>query len=145
MIAARLRATGKYERRGGPLPIRDRAAERAELERQVAAEREQTEVARRTLATGRLARLSDLGELDRAEFALFLRILGEALSQGPPGPDGAVSIRTADGTMEIMLRPLENGQLAEIRTPDGVFRGPDHEVIITDLTEPAQVSAGVAQ
>jgi uncharacterized protein (TIGR02677 family) len=145
MIAARLRATGKYERRGGPLQIRDRAAERAELARQVAAEREQTEVARRTLATGRLARLSDLGELDRAQFALFLRILGEALSQGPPGPDGTVSIRTADGTMEIMLRPLENGQLAEIRTLDGVFRGPDHEIIVTDLTEPAEIPAGVAQ
>jgi uncharacterized protein (TIGR02677 family) len=155
MIAARLRATGKFERRGGPLKIRDRAAQREELARQVAAERDQAQTARRTLATGRPARLSDLGELDRAEFALFLRILGEALSQGPPGPDGTISIRTADGTMEIILRPIEGADLAEIRTVDGVLRGPDHEIIVTDLTEPAPVpaaelaagpvSAGIAQ
>jgi uncharacterized protein (TIGR02677 family) len=136
VIAARLRSTGKFERRGGPLKIRDRAAERDELARQVAAERDQTETARRRLATGRPAKLSDLGELDQAEFALFLRVLGEALSSGPPGPDGTTAVRTADGTMEILLRPLANGSLASITTPDGTLTGPDHEFTITDLTEP---------
>jgi uncharacterized protein (TIGR02677 family) len=139
MIAARLRATGKYERRGGPMRIRDRSTERDQLARQVAAERDQAELARRRLATGRPVRLSDLGQLDQAEFALFLRLLGETLSAGPPGPGGIIAIRTADGTMEITLRPLPDGDIAVINTPDGVLRGPDHEITITDLTGPPPV------
>jgi len=137
MVAARLRATGRYERRGGPMRIRDRAAEREQLARQVAAERDQAELARRRLATGQPAKLSDLGQLDRAEFALFLRLLGDALSAGPAGPDGVIATRTADGTMEITLRPLPGGSVAVIATPDGVLRGPDHEITVTDLAGPA--------
>lgn len=137
VVAARLRATGRYERRGAPAKIRDRSAQREHLARQVAAEREQAEVARRRLATGRPARLSELGELDTSEFGLFIRVLGEALSAGPPGRDGIITTRTADGSMEIMLRPLDDGTVAEIRTADGVLRGPDHEMTITDLTGPA--------
>jgi len=83
-----------------------------------------------------VARLSSLGELDRAEFSLFLRILGDALSAGPAGPDGIVATRTGDGTMEIVLRPLDDGVVAEIETTDGVLRGPDHEIRITDTTVP---------
>jgi uncharacterized protein (TIGR02677 family) len=143
VIAARLRATGKFERRGGPMKIRDRAAEREQLARQVAAERDQTDAARKRLATGRPAKLSDLGELDQAEFALFLRVLGEALSSGPPDPDGTIAIRTADGTMEITLRPLGSGSVARISTEDGVLTGPDHEITITDLTEPPAVPVPV--
>ncbi len=126
--------------RGGPAKVRDRSAERAQLASQVAAEREQTDAARRRLATGRAARLSALGELDHDEFRLFLRILGEALSAGPAGPDGVVTTRTADGAMEIVLRPLDDGPVAEIKTPDGVLRGPDHEITITDVTRPGHAS-----
>jgi uncharacterized protein (TIGR02677 family) len=136
VIAPRLRATGQYQRRGGPARIRDRSAEREHLARQVRAEREQTEAARFALATGEPARLSELGVLGDGEFRLFLRLLGEALSAGPPGPDGTIAARTSDGTMEIVLRPLDAGQAAEIITDDGVLRGPDHEIVITDLTEP---------
>jgi len=135
VISARLRSTGRYERRGGPAKIRDRSAERRRLADQVTAEREQTDAARRRLATGHVARLSSLGELDHDEFSLFLRILGEALSAGPPGLDGVITTRTGDGTMEIVLRPLSDGVVAEIKTPDGVLRGPDHEITISDLTE----------
>lgn len=137
VIAPRLRATGQYQRRGGPVRIRDRSAAREHLARQVAAERDQTQAARRRLATGRATRLSELGALGDGEFRLFLRLLGEALAAGPPGQDGTVSTRTSDGTMEIVLRPLDSGPLAEIVTDDGVLRGPDHEIVITDLTEPA--------
>src|SRR6266567_4733646 len=136
VIAPRLRATGQYQRRGGPVRIRDRSAEREHLARQVRAEREQTEAARSALATAEPARLSELGVLGDGEFRLFLRLLGEALSAGPPGPDGTIAARTSDGTMEIVLRPLDAGQAAEIITDHGVLRGPDHEIVITDLTEP---------
>jgi uncharacterized protein (TIGR02677 family) len=133
-IAPRLRATGRYQRRGQQKRVRDRSAEREHLARQVAAEREQAELARARLATGRPARLSELGKLDSAEFALFLRLLGDALAAGPPGADGAIRTRTTDGTMEIVLRPLPGAGIAEIVTPGGVMRGPDHELTITDCT-----------
>jgi uncharacterized protein (TIGR02677 family) len=145
VISARLRSTGRYERRGGPAKIRDRSAERRRLADQVTAEREQTDSARQRLATGCPARLSSLGELDHSEFSLFLRILGEALSAGPPGPDGVVTTRTADGSMEIVLRPLDDGVVAEIKTTEGVLRGPDHEIVISDITEPDRASRTAAR
>lgn len=139
IVTPRLRATGRYERRGGPARVRNRTAERERLARQIAAERDQAEAARRQLADGQTAKLSEFAALDRAQFRLFLRILREALSAGPPGPDGTIVTRTGDGTMEITLRPLPAG-FAEIATPDGVLRGPDHEITITDLTAPAPSS-----
>jgi uncharacterized protein (TIGR02677 family) len=145
VISARLRATGHYERRGGPAKIKDRSAERSRLAEQVTAEREQADAARQRLATGYPARLSALGELDHDEFSLFLRILGDALSAGPAGPDGLVTTRTADGTLEIVLRPLADGTVAEIVTTDGVLRGPDHEITICDTTQPAPVADAPAQ
>jgi uncharacterized protein (TIGR02677 family) len=140
-IAARLRATGHYQRRGHLKRVVDRSADREHLAGQVAAEREQTELARRRLATGRPMRLSEVGTLDRAEFALFLRLLGETLSAGPPGPDGLIRTVTADGSLEITLTPLDDAPIAALVTPDGTMYGPDHELTIVDLTVPREVSA----
>jgi len=145
LISARLRSTGRYERRGAPARVKDRSAERGRLAEQVSAEWEQAEAARRRLATGRPARLSALGELSRDEFSLFLRVLGDALSAGPPGPDGVVTTRTADGTLEIVLRPLADGTVAEIVTTAGVLRGPDHEITIYDTTEPVPAARAAAE
>jgi uncharacterized protein (TIGR02677 family) len=142
-VAARLRASGHYQRRGGPSKVVDRSADRARLAAQVAAERGEIEAARHRLATGRPTRLSDLGKLDRAEFPLFLQLLGEALAAGPPGADGEIRTRTADGSLEITLVQVDG--LAEIVTDDGVLRGPDHEITIVDLTEPPPPAAQPAQ
>jgi uncharacterized protein (TIGR02677 family) len=142
-IAPRLRATGRYSHRGYQKRVADRSAQREHLARQVEAEREQADLARLRLATGRPTRLSDLGTLDSDEFALFLRLLGEGLAAGPPGPDGVIRTHTADGTLEITLRPLPGAGLAEIVTPDGVMRGPDHELTITDGYDAVQVPATV--
>lgn len=130
-VSARLRSTGRYTRRGAPRKVHDRSAEKERLAREIAAEREQTELARKRLATGRATRLSDLAALDREEFALFLRLLGDALAAGPPGPDGAVRTRTSDGALSVELRPVEG--VAEVQVEDGVLRGPDHEITVTDL------------
>ncbi|HZD73253.1 MAG TPA: TIGR02677 family protein [Actinomycetota bacterium] len=152
VISPRLRATGRHQRRGGPARIVDRSQARRRLEALLAAERSQTDAARRRLATGRPIRLSDLGMLDRDEFALFLGLLGDALAAGPPGlggaqgstepPDdalvGRVQTTTADGTMAITLEPTRDGASAEIATPDGVLRGPDHVITIVDLTSPGE-------
>ncbi|MGH3328391.1 MAG: TIGR02677 family protein [Streptomycetales bacterium] len=135
-IAARLRATGRYEKRGPVSRVVDRSKEKEHLAREVTAEQEQTDAARRALATGRTVRLSDVEWLDRSEFALFLRLLGEGLGAGPPGPDGTIRRRTADGSLEITLTPIDSGEIAEIATPDGVLRGPDHELTIVDVTMP---------
>jgi uncharacterized protein (TIGR02677 family) len=134
-IAPRLRQTGRYTHRGYQKRVADRSAEREHLARHAAAEREQTDAARRRLATAEPFLLSELGPLDGAEFRLFLRLLGDALAAGPPGPDGTIRTRTADGTMEIVLRPVPSARIAEIRTPDGVMRGPDHEITITDCVD----------
>jgi uncharacterized protein (TIGR02677 family) len=143
-ISARLRASGHYQRRGGPGKVIDRSAAREHLAAQVAAERGEADEARRRLATGRPTLLSDLGKLDRAEFPLFLQLLGDALAAGPPSPDGEIVTRTADGSLEITLVPV-NG-FAEIVTEEGVLRGPDHEITIVDLADPRPipVTAGEA-
>jgi uncharacterized protein (TIGR02677 family) len=140
-VAARLRASGHYQRRGGPSKVVDRSAAREHLAAQVAAESEETQQARRLLATGRPTRLSELGKLSRAEFPLFLQLLGEALAAGPPDADGAVRTRTADGSLEITLVPMDG--FAEIATDEGVLRGPDHEITIVDLAEPPSGAVAV--
>jgi len=140
-IAPRLRATGHYQRRGMPTRIADRSADRARLAALVAAERAQTEAARVRLATGRPTRLGEIGRLDREEFALFLRLLGEALSAGPPGPDGTVQTITADGSVEVTLTPLPGAGTVELHTPDGVLYGLDHEIVIVDRTARAPAEA----
>jgi uncharacterized protein (TIGR02677 family) len=139
-ISPRLHATGRHQRRGGPARIVDRSQARQRLEELLAAERAQTEAARRRLATGRPMRLRDLGALERDEFALFLGLLGDALAAGPPGP-GGIHTTTSDGTLAITLEPTGDGVTAEIATPDGVLRGPDHVITVVDLTRPGQGGA----
>jgi uncharacterized protein (TIGR02677 family) len=138
-ISPRLRSTGRHQHRGTLARIVDRSQARQRLEELLVAERTQTEAARRRLATGRPTRLSDLGPLDRDEFELFLGLLGDALAGGPAGPDG-IRVTTSDGTLEITLRPTSDGASAEVATPGGVLRGPDHVLTIVDLTRPAAAS-----
>lgn len=140
-ISARLRATGHYQRRGAPSRVRDRSSEREHLARQVVAERAQLEAAKERLATGEPMRLSDVESLDRNEFALFLRLLGEALAAGPTGPGGRVRTRTGDGSLEVTLTPVPGVRVAHIVTPDGTFHGPDHELTVVDLTGEYRIEA----
>lgn len=129
-IHPRLREYGEATPRG-PLPrVRDRGQGRALLALQLAQESRQVEAARRRLATGRPARLSDLGELDLHAFCLFLGLLGEALSE-QAGPDAPVERRTGDGSLHIRLEPLAANTFAKIATPHGVFAGRDHLITIT--------------
>lgn len=131
MISPRLRKTGSYERRGRPNRVIDRHRERRLLAERLAAESEQTAAARARLVTEHPVRLSQLGELDRDAFALFLTLLGEALSaRRPDEPETRTT--TGDGSLEILLTPLAGAQQVEIRTEHGVFRGPDHLLHIAD-------------
>ena len=129
-IHPRLRAYGEATPRGPQPRVRDRAADRAYLARQFAAEASQVEAARKRLATGRPMRLSDLGALDMNAFGLFLGLLGEALGE-QVGPDAAVERQTNDGLLRIRLTPLAPDSQARIETPHGVFAGRDHLITIT--------------
>ncbi len=129
-IHPRLRDWGEATPRG-PLPsVHDRSEARALLRRQLAEESRQVEAARARLATGRPIRLSELGELDSHAFALFLSLLGEALTE-QTHPDAAVRRTTGDGLLDVQLLPLEAVSRAEIVTPNGVFAGRDHLITIT--------------
>ncbi len=133
-INPRLREYGEAAPRGPLAKVRDRSEERARMAGQLAEESRQVEAARRRLATGRAARLSELGELDTHAFGLFLNLLGEALAE-QSGPEMAVERQTGDGLLHIRLEPLAAGSLARIVTPAGVFAGRDHRLTITPVME----------
>lgn len=129
-IHPRLREYGEAAARG-PLPrVKDRSGDRARLARHLVEEARQVEAARRRLATGQPARLSQLSGLDKHAFGLFLGLLGEALTE-QAGPDAPVDRLTGDGTLHVRLAPLAADSRAEIATSDGVFAGRDHVITIT--------------
>ena len=131
VISPRLHATGHYQHRGTLARVVDRSEERRRLAAHLEAERAQLDVVRRRFATGHPLRLRDLGALDRHEFALFLQLLGDALTAGTPGPQGIEAI-SSDGTLAIRLQAVHDGAVAEIHTPDGVLRGADHVLTISE-------------
>jgi uncharacterized protein (TIGR02677 family) len=134
LISPRLRRTGSYERRGKSNRVINRTDGRRLLAERAAAEAEQTAAARTRLAIGRPVRLGQLGELEPDAFRLFLTLLGEALAARRPG-DRDVRITTVDGSLMVRMIPITDPQLVEVRTPAGVFRGPDHVIEIVDLAE----------
>jgi len=135
VIHPRLREYGQATS-GSPLAkVRDRSDARAVLARQFDEESRQVEAARELLASGRPTRLSDLGELDKHAFDLFLGLLGEALTE-QAGPDASVERQTGDGLLQIRLQPLAADSRARIVTPHGIFAGRDHLITITPTASP---------
>lgn len=94
----------------------------------------ETAAARARLVTDGITRLSELGELDPTSFQFFLQLLGDALATWRPGMRHTVATSN-DGSMEIRLSALADGGEAEVRTPSGTFRGPDHLIEIVDLAD----------
>ncbi|WP_030598611.1 TIGR02677 family protein [Streptomyces fulvoviolaceus] len=139
-ISPQLRRTGSYERRGKTRRVQDRSEQRRRLAEIAAKQAQEIAAARARLATDGTTRLSALGELDPLAFGLFLQLLGDALATWRPGMTATVATSN-DGTMEVRLTALADGTTAQIRTPGGTFRGPDHLVEITDLTRTGQVRA----
>jgi len=93
------------------------------------AERAELEAAWDMLDTGGPIRLSGFGRLDHAMFERLLDLLGRALGSAADRA-GTRRATTADGRIEIVLRPPRDGSIARLRTPRGVFHGPDHEIEI---------------
>lgn len=130
-IHPRLREYGEASPRGVLPRERDRSEERRTLANQFRQEAMQVEAARARLATGRASKLSELGVLNREEFALFLSLLAEALSE-QRRPDMAVERLTGDGLLKIKLEPLGVNTRAVIETENGWFSGQDHLLTISD-------------
>src|SRR5271168_731764 len=128
-VLPKLREQGVLPTRGAPPRILDRSEERNLLAARVAAEAAETESARQRLATNRETRLSELGQLDKSTFRLFLTLLGEALA-AQTDPDEPVERLTGDGTLIVRLVPLYSHAQAEITTDLGTFRGRDHRILI---------------
>lgn len=135
-IHPRLREYGEATPRGALPRVQTRDAERRLLALQLHEEHAQIDAARARLATGQATRLSDLQTLDKPAFAVFLGLLGEALT-AQRDPDDTVDLQSSDGLLRIALQPLAPGTQARISTPDGVFAGRDHLITITRIDHAA--------
>lgn len=133
-IHPRLREYGEAAPRGAMPRVHERDAERRLLAAQLHEEHAQIEAARLLLASGRPHRLSELGVLDAHAFALFLSLLGEALT-AQASPDAPVELQSGDGLLRIQLQPLGAETRARIHTSTGVFAGRDHLITISRLEE----------
>ncbi|MDT0329994.1 TIGR02677 family protein [Nocardiopsis lambiniae] len=128
-VSPNLRSSGRSGRVARTARVRD-VREVGERRRERAlAQRAEVERARRLLATDGPVRLSAFGGLEHDVFEELLSLLGRALSE-PVSGDGARRALTSDGRMEIVLLAAGDGRVATLRTPLGVFTGPDHVVSI---------------
>jgi uncharacterized protein (TIGR02677 family) len=148
-VSVRLRATGFHTRKGRQSTILDRSEGKKELRRLAAAETAQIEKAQDRLASQGRMRLSEIGKLDRAEFDLFLDLLGESLARKVSTSDIVETI-SSNGLLQIVLEPLSDTSRdpvqAVIATEAGQFSGPDHFVTIQYLfpkTTPHHASSDV--
>ncbi|MBV6812619.1 TIGR02677 family protein [Xanthomonas campestris pv. passiflorae] len=129
-IHPRLREYGQASPRGALPRVQARDAERQLLAARLHEEHAQIEAARQRLANGRSTRLSEFGTLDPHAFALFLGLLGEALT-AQPSPDAEVDVPSGDGLLRIRMQPLAADSRATIHTATGAFSGRDHLITIT--------------
>jgi uncharacterized protein (TIGR02677 family) len=128
-VSALLRTAGRTEKFSRTGRVRDMALVKAARAEQARAERAELEAAWNMLETGGTIRLSSFGRLDHAVFERLLDLLGRALASAPESA-GARRSTTADGKIEILLRPPADGAIARLSTPRGVFHGPDYLIEI---------------
>ncbi|OMH23136.1 TIGR02677 family protein [Tersicoccus phoenicis] len=137
-ISPQLRRSGSYERRGKAVRVADRTEAKALLADRARREAEQTAAARRRILTDGPRPLSAFGELDPEAFALFLGLLGDALTA--LGPEGTTAqVQTSDGELLVTLSRILDAGTAVIATPDGELSGPDHLVDIASTVDPIAV------
>lgn len=128
-VSPLLRSAGRTERFSRTGKVRDVSALRAARAEQALAERAELEVAWNLLDTGGIVRLSSFAQLDHAVFERLLELLGRALASGSDR-SGTRRSSTTDGRIEILLRPPADTAVARLRTPLGIFTGPDYEIEI---------------
>jgi uncharacterized protein (TIGR02677 family) len=109
----------------------------AEKERLASATREEVARilnARFRFGGGERLRLSNLEELEPAQFDLLLDLLGEAMA-ARASPLEPVEILSGDGCLRIQLEPTRDDRHAWIATSHGIFSGPDHWITIEAVSD----------
>ena len=128
-ISPRFRASSAYWRTGRLSRIIDRGAEKEKLAAATYEEALHILRAQNRFATGARMRLSELAQLKNDEFDLLLEFLGETVTVKGFPPDTA-EILSSDGSLRVTLEPTDDGETAAIQTPEGIFSGPDHWIIV---------------
>ena len=141
-VSPLLRSAGRTERFTRTGRVRDVAALKRERAERARAQRADLLRAWRLLDTGGLVRLSDFGQLDHATFERLLDLLGRAFGLRPDAT-GVRRAVTADGKVEILLRPPPDDRVARLRTPRGLLAGPDYLVdVSTDARQAGEEATG---
>lgn len=141
-VPTRLRSHGRVSRAGRTPKAADHSDERRFLAARARRERAQVEAAVARFA-GQVLRVSDLVELDAHEFDLLLSLLDTALIAARDR-EGQRATRTADGRLEVVLTPPDDGATCELTTGAGRLRCTDYLVAVTDLQAPAGSAPAVA-
>jgi uncharacterized protein (TIGR02677 family) len=124
-ITPKLRQSGNYGRRAGRgAPIEDKSKDKMILAELASEEASEIRRAQTLLISKEALRLSDLPELDEVGFSLFLDLLGEVLAQQQKESETVYAV-SADGTLEILLKPIPSAPQVCLRTTQGDFFGPD--------------------
>ncbi len=140
-IPIRLRTHGAVSRSGRPPAALDFSDGRAWLAARRRRERSQVEAALGRFVGRGTVRLSDLEALDAAEFDQLLALVDEALC-APRGAAGVRRTRTADGQLEIVLRPPETKTWTTLRTPSGRLRCLDYALEVAPAAQARRASGG---
>lgn len=138
-VAPRLRATGRKPAVGRPGTGADYRATKLAKVAALRAARAQAAAALGRLAARTPARLSDLGILDRHEFAQFLALVDAALTSRP-GADG--SRRATTPLVSVSLRPVTPPAWVSVRTTTGTLRCPDHTLWVSFMAFGAEEASG---
>lgn len=128
-VSPNLRSSGRSGRVARTARVRDVRETALRRKERALTQRAEVERALRLLATDGPVRVSSFEVLEHELFEHLLSLMGQALSE-PAREDGSRRALTSDGRMEIVLGPPLDGAEASLRTPRGVFTGPDREVSI---------------
>jgi uncharacterized protein (TIGR02677 family) len=128
-LSSRLRGATSPWRGGRLTRIIDRTAEKEKLAAATHEEALRILRAQNRFVGGTRMRLSDLVQLETDEFDVLLEFLGEEIA-GVDFNDDPTEILTSDGSFKVKLEPTRDGQIASIRTSDGMFSGPDHWITV---------------
>jgi uncharacterized protein (TIGR02677 family) len=139
-VPVRLRTHGAVSRLGRAPPALDFADGRTWMAARRRRERAQLAEAMARFAGRGAVRLSDVAELSPAELDELLALLDEALT-APRAPDGTRRARTADGRLDVVLRPpAADRAWVTLATPSGRLRCLDYELQVSGAV-PARAAA----
>lgn len=133
-VAPRLREAGRRSNPGRPGAIADYSSRKQTALHRLRAEEERTVQAAQRLL-GRPAHLSELGQLDRPEFDVFLALLDAAL-RSPLRPDLSRRAIAMGQYVVTLVPPADDGE-AVIETRGGRFTVPDFHLSVAERGERA--------